>query len=76
MSFWRLTLLALVALALGAILSGCAVATYPQPIANDPKDIPWDHSRVSDPPNVGDPMFYGPPSNGLQYNDGPGNGLR
>ncbi len=76
MSFWRHTLLAPATLALGALLSGCELAVYKeQPVANDPKAVPWDHERVADPPTVGNPMYYWPAGNGLQYLDGQGNGL-
>jgi hypothetical protein len=70
MASWRHTLLALAALALGALLAGCTSDT-----TIDPNTIPWVQHGMADPPVPG-PWFLSPSGKGLQNTDIPGNGLR
>jgi hypothetical protein len=75
MSSWRHILLALAALALGALLSGCTVGvSEAQPDPIDHNVVPWDQSFMTDPTPFKVPGGPGP-FDGLNTIGSPGNGL-
>ncbi len=72
MSCWRHSLLALAALAIGALLAGCE--SWSSEAKVDPNVVPWVQNHEPDPLTGGGQLSQ--PPVGLQTPDSPGNGLR
>jgi hypothetical protein len=70
-------LLALAALTLGAVFSGCTVGvSEAQPYPIDHNVVPWDQNFMTDPAPFNVPVSHGNDFDGLNTIGSPGNGLR